>query len=101
MVHSKSAPVSFEFLAGLANKVGVDEAVQEEILQANTASQVGNILQENEAFFEALCKNCCYHALHHTNSEINVSTTLYAMNGDCLGKAENIDKLDEDDWYRG
>ena len=47
MVHSKSSSVSFEFLAGLANKVGVDEAVQEEILQANTASQVGTILQEN------------------------------------------------------
>jgi cobalt-precorrin-5B (C1)-methyltransferase len=101
MVHSKSAPVSFEFLAGMANKVGVEEDIQRDILQANTASQVGEILQGNEAFFEALCRNCCYYALNHMNAEIKVSTTLYAMNGDCLGKAENIDKLDEDNWYRG
>ncbi|MCM3584927.1 cobalt-precorrin-5B (C(1))-methyltransferase [Mesobacillus maritimus] len=101
MVHSKSAPVSFEFLAGIANKVGVDEKTQQEILQANTASQVGEMLQGNGAFFAALCKNCCYYALNHMGTDIKVSTTLYAMNGDCLGKAEKIDKLDEDDWYRG
>ncbi|RUL55569.1 cobalt-precorrin-5B (C(1))-methyltransferase [Lysinibacillus antri] len=100
MVHSKSAPISFEFLAGIAEKVGVKEAQLGEILTANTASQVGDILKGNEAFFEALCKNCCYFALAHMDTTINVSTSLYAMNGDCLGKAENIDKLDEDDWYR-
>ncbi|MDF2036497.1 cobalt-precorrin-5B (C(1))-methyltransferase [Cytobacillus oceanisediminis] len=101
MVHSKSAPVSFEFLAGMANKVGVSEEIQQDILQANTASQVGEILHENEEFFEALCRNCCYYALNHMNANVKVSTTLYAMKGSCLGKAENIDKLDEDDWYRG
>ncbi|WP_376776810.1 cobalt-precorrin-5B (C(1))-methyltransferase [Sporosarcina sp. NCCP-2331] len=101
MVHSKSAPISFEFLAEMADRVGVDEAVQQEILQANTASQVGEILKGNDAYFEALSKNCCYYALNHMKAEIEVSTSLYAMNGDCLGKAENIDKLDENDWYRG
>ncbi len=101
MVHSKSAPISFEFLAAIARKVGVNQVVIEEILGANTASQVGEMLQENAAYFEALCKNCCYYALAHTKAELNVSTSLYAMNGDCLGKAENIDKLDENDWYRG
>lgn len=101
MVHSKSAPINFEFLAELANRVGVDEETQQEILQANTASQVGEILQGNEAYFESLCKNCCYYALNHMQADIKVSTSIYAMNGDCLGKAENIDKLDENDWYRG
>ncbi|GIN61169.1 cobalt-precorrin-5B C(1)-methyltransferase [Robertmurraya siralis] len=100
MVHSKSAPVSFEFLAGMAKRVGVEEAVQKEILQANTASQVADLLKGNEAFFAALCKNCCYHALNHINSNMNVSTTLYTLSGECIGKAENIDKLDENDWYR-
>ncbi|MER2037264.1 MAG: cobalt-precorrin-5B (C(1))-methyltransferase [Solibacillus sp.] len=100
MVHSKSAPISFEFLAGIAEKVGVNQTVLNDILEANTASQVGEMLQGNDAYFEALCKNCCYYSLAHLNTEMRVSTTLYAMNGDCLGKAENIDKLDEDDWYR-
>lgn len=101
MVHSKSAPISFEFLAGIAQKVGVEQAMLDDILQANTASQVGEMLQNNAAYFEALCKNCCYYALAHMNVNIQVSTSLYAMTGDCLGKAENIDKLDENDWYRG
>ncbi len=101
MVHSKSAPISFEFLAGIAKKCGIQEPLLSEVLTSNTASQVGEILKDYKEFFDALCKNCCYHALAHMNTTISVSTSLYAMNGDCLGKAENIDKLDEDDWYRG
>ncbi|KGR89112.1 cobalt-precorrin-6A synthase [Ureibacillus massiliensis 4400831 = CIP 108448 = CCUG 49529] len=101
MVHSKSAPISFSFLAGIAERIGVKEPLLSQILEANTASQVGEMLRENETFFEALCKNCCYYSLAHMNAEIKVSTTLYTMDGDCLGKAENIDKLDENDWYRG
>ncbi len=101
MVHSKSAPISFKFLAEIAKKAGEKEEVVAEILTANTASQVGEMLQGNPLFFEALCKNCCYYALDHTKAKLRISTTLYAMNGDCLGKAEDIDKLDEDDWYRG
>ncbi|WP_204553440.1 cobalt-precorrin-5B (C(1))-methyltransferase [Bacillus ectoiniformans] len=101
MVHSKSAPVSFEFLAAIAKKVGVKPLMLEEILQANTASQVGELLAGNDDFFEALCRNCCYFSLYHVKYPLNVSTTIYAMNGNCLGKAENINVLDESDWYRG
>ncbi|MCH7321941.1 cobalt-precorrin-5B (C(1))-methyltransferase [Solibacillus sp. MA9] len=101
MVHSKSAPVSLEFLAAVAKKSGATKEQVEEIVHANTASQVGEIMQQNVAFFEALCRNCCYYSLEHTKGKLSVSTTLYAMNGDLLGKAEHIDKLDEDDWYRG
>lgn len=101
MVHSKSAPVSLAFLAAVAKRSGATEEQVEKITHANTASQVGEIMQENSTFFEALCRNCCYYAIDHTKGKLNVSTSLYAMNGDCLGKAENIDKLDEDDWYRG
>lgn len=58
-------------------------------------------MQGNDQFFEALCKNCCYFALDHMKAKLRVSTSLYAMNGDMLGKAENIEQLDENDWYRG
>lgn len=101
MVHSKSAPVSLTFLAEMAKKSGATKEQIAEILHANTASQAGELMQGNVGFFEALCRNCCYYALDHTKGKLTVSTTLYAMNGEQLGKAENIDKLDEDDWYRG
>eukprot|EP00914_Ancora_sagittata_P000003 GHVO01000006.1.p1 GENE.GHVO01000006.1~~GHVO01000006.1.p1 ORF type:complete len:386 (+),score=18.15 GHVO01000006.1:796-1953(+) len=101
MVHSKSAPVSLTFLAEMAKKSGATKEQIAEILHANTASQAGELMQGNVGFFESLCRNCCYYALDHTKGKLTVSTTLYAMNGEQLGKAENIDKLDEDDWYRG
>lgn len=101
MVHSKSAPISFPFLGEIAKKAGADTEITEQILHANTASQVGEIMEGNDQFFKALCKNCCYYALDHTKAKLRVSTTLYAMNGDMLGKAENIEQLDENDWYRG
>lgn len=103
MVHSKSAPISFDFLAGVAETVGVPHGLCEQLRQANTASQVGEIMWEHQyiAYFEALCRYCCYHAINHVKGDINVSTSLYSMKGECLGKAENIDKINEDDWYRG
>ena len=51
MVHSKSAPISLEFLAGVAKKAGAT-AEQREILNANTASQVGEMLQETKHFLK-------------------------------------------------
>lgn len=103
MVHSKSAPINFEFLANLALKVGVPIEIYEEVLQANTASQVGEIMLHHgyTQFFDELSKSCCYHALHHVKGDINVSTSLYSMKGECLGRADQIDTIDEDDWYRG
>ncbi len=44
MVHSKSAPVDFGFLADIASSAGADSALIEEIKTANTASQVGDMM---------------------------------------------------------
>lgn len=103
MVHSKSAPISYPFLAELAKKAGANEVEYEEVLQANTASQVGEMMQEKgyTLFFEEMCKSCCYYAISHVRGGLKMSTSLYSMKGECLGKAENIDTIDEDDWYRG
>ncbi|WP_413367733.1 cobalt-precorrin-5B (C(1))-methyltransferase [Lysinibacillus sp. 3P01SB] len=103
MVHSKSAPVDFHFLQQLARKAGAPETLVSEVVEANTASQVGEWMLEHNVpeFFEEMCKSCCYHAIAHVRGGINVSTSLYSMKGECLGKAENIDEIDENDWNRG
>lgn len=103
MVHSKSAPINFEFLAQLAARAGASAALQEEVLTANTASQVGDMMLENghHRFFDELCKNCCYESLHHIKGGLILSTSLYSMKGELLGRAEHIATIDEDDWYRG
>ena len=103
MVHSKSAPIDFNFLAELAGDVGVSEAIQQQVREANTASHVGEIMSEHgyDTFFNHLCEACCYSALHHVGSGIELSTFIYSMKGEQLGRAENIDNIDQIDWHRG
>src|SRR5579875_2999066 len=54
MVHARSAPVDFQFISQIAAEVGVPKSLQEQILGANTASQVGDWMLElgYPAFFE-------------------------------------------------
>lgn len=103
MVHSKSAGIDFDFLAQIARDVGADDETQEEIRHANTASQVGEIMAEKgfDAFFHHLCEACCYSSLHHIKGGMTLATSIYSMQGQLLGRAENIASIDEIDWDRG
>ncbi|WP_299091602.1 cobalt-precorrin-5B (C(1))-methyltransferase [uncultured Metabacillus sp.] len=90
MVHSKSAPVDFNFLARVAVEAGVtDDELLETIKQANTASQVGDLMVENgfNNFFTLLCTYCCLSGLKEVNGGISIETSLYTMKGTLLGKA--------------
>ncbi|MBT2734544.1 cobalt-precorrin-5B (C(1))-methyltransferase [Bacillus sp. ISL-7] len=89
MVHSKSAPVDFDFLAEAASRTGADAALVEKIRTANTASQVGDLMtaQGHLSFFERLSDHCCLAALKEVDGGIDIDTTLYTMKGDLLGKA--------------
>ncbi|TXC86002.1 cobalt-precorrin-5B (C(1))-methyltransferase [Metabacillus litoralis] len=94
MVHSKSAPVDFGFLAEVAKEIGVtDEQLLEQIKQANTASQVGDILYEHgyHSFFTQLCTYCCESGLKEIKGGLSIETSLYTMKGLLLGKAGKDD----------
>lgn len=97
MVHSKSAPINFEFLAGLANEVGADDATVQDVLEANTASLVGEIMLEREypTFFDRLCAACCTSSLQHIKGGIEMSTSIYSMQGQLLGRADGITLSDD------
>ncbi|MFD2212534.1 cobalt-precorrin-5B (C(1))-methyltransferase [Metabacillus endolithicus] len=103
MVHSKSAPVDFDFLANVAVAAGVkDEKLIDEIKQANTASQVGDLMAENgvDDFFTILCENCCLSGLKEIGGGISIETSLYTMKGALLGKAGKHDGENESNWNR-
>lgn len=90
MVHSKSAPVDFNFLASVARDAGVeDQELIETILHANTASQVGDLMHEHGSsdFFKILCDYCCTAGLKEVRGGISIETSLYSMKGAFLGKA--------------
>ncbi|MCI3923213.1 cobalt-precorrin-5B (C(1))-methyltransferase [Paenibacillus sp. TRM 82003] len=90
MVHSKSAPVDFGFLADVAASCGASEETRRSIAEANTASQAGDIAAEAglTGFFEALCRHASTHAAVHAGGGVAVETVLVTMKGDTLGRAE-------------
>lgn len=89
MVHSKSAPIDFGFLAEMAEQAGAHENLVNEIKGANTASQVGDMMSESgyHPFFDLLCKSCCNEAIKEVNGGLEVETTIYTLKGELLGKA--------------
>lgn len=89
MVHSKSAPVDFGFLARVAEEVGASATLIDEIKQANTASQVGDIMIENglPKFFDKLCENCCNEGLKTVGGGMVIETSIYTLKGEKLGRA--------------
>jgi len=96
MVHSKSAPINFEFLAQLAKDVEASDEVVNEVLAANTASHVGEIMIEtgNRNFFDHLCEACCISSLKHVEGGLVMDTAIYSMKGELLGRADEIDTID-------
>ncbi|MED4782199.1 cobalt-precorrin-5B (C(1))-methyltransferase [Brevibacillus choshinensis] len=101
MVHSKSAPVDFGFLAQMAEQAGVSEELLTQIREANTASQVGDLMADNPAFFEIMCENCCRAALKEVGGGMEVETVIITMKGSLLGKVTINDTDDESDRDRG
>jgi cobalt-precorrin-5B (C1)-methyltransferase len=95
MVHSKSAPVDFHFLAQVASRAGADSTLIEDIKNANTASQVGDMMTTLGylSFFEQLCHDCCLSALKEVDGGIAVDTTLYTLKGEFLGMAVKHDGI--------
>jgi cobalt-precorrin-5B (C1)-methyltransferase len=93
MVHSRGSSVDFNFLADIASSAGADAALIEEIKNANTASQVGDMMVAHgyPLFFEKLSDCCCLAALKEMDGGIAVDTSLYTMKGEFLGKAERVD----------
>ena len=86
MVHSKGSSVDFGFLAEVARRVGCQQnELVSEIANANTASQVGDMMAEenNFEFFNRLCEACCHSCVkgsqgwnRNRNSDLFVERTI-------------------------
>lgn len=89
MVHARRSPIDFDFLAKVAKESGADEALLQKIRQANTASQVGDMMLEQGhiQFFERICHYCNAAALKEVGGEMEIETSLYTLKGKFLGKA--------------
>ncbi|MFH5186126.1 cobalt-precorrin-5B (C(1))-methyltransferase [Paenibacillus sp. TAB 01] len=94
MVHSKSAPVDFNFLAQVAREAGATEEQTEAVLGANTAALVGDWMLEwgYGGFFELLCGYCCEQGLKEVKGGIDIETVIISMKGSLLGHAARWDR---------
>ncbi|MDF9761829.1 cobalt-precorrin-5B (C1)-methyltransferase [Peribacillus simplex] len=103
MVHSKSAPVDFGFLSEIAQSVGAGDDLVLEIKNANTASQVGDMMSaiNNFDFFNKLCESCCHSAIKQVKGGIEMETAIYSLKGQLLGRAVGIESIDEINRDRG
>jgi len=88
MVHSKSAGVNFEFLAKVAEESGAEAETVRSILEANTASQVGDMMASlgNGAFFARLCELCCLESLKQMEGGVETETVIVSMKAELLGR---------------
>ncbi len=86
MVHSKSAPVDFGFLAQMAAEAGASEELLEQIRGANTASHVGDLMESYPPFFEKMCEYCCRSGLKEVQGGMTIETILITMKGSLLGR---------------
>jgi len=102
MVHSKSAPVNFEFLAHVALEVGAPAELVEQIRTCNTASQAGDLMVEHgyEEFFEVLCRYCCQAGMAHVKGGFEIETVMSTLKGVVLGRVSVNESSDKSDWDR-
>ena len=103
MVHSKGSSVDFGFLADIAKSVGASEELVNEIIHANTASQVGDLMAEanHNEFFNQLSEACCHSSLKEVKGDMEIETVIYTLKGQLLGRAVVSDSNDETNRDRG
>ncbi|MCY9664813.1 cobalt-precorrin-5B (C(1))-methyltransferase [Paenibacillus alginolyticus] len=94
MVHSKSAPVDFGFLAQVAIESEASDVLVEEIRGANTASQVGDLMAAtgNLRYFERLCERCNLAGLGEVARDgfDFIETVIISMKAELLGKSAMV-----------
>jgi cobalt-precorrin-5B (C1)-methyltransferase len=90
MVHSKSAPVDFGFLAQVAGEANAPEDMIAEVLGANTAAQVGDMMAARgiDGFFQRLCELCCEEGLKELGEDATLDTVIISMKAELLGQAK-------------
>ncbi|HBI04477.1 MAG TPA: hypothetical protein DDY49_10675 [Paenibacillaceae bacterium] len=88
MVHSKGNQVDFHFLRQMAEEAGVPADLCEKVEQANTASEVGDLMIASGymEFFQKLCLYVCENVLREVGGGMEVETILITMQQRILGR---------------
>lgn len=86
--HVKGSKIDMKFLAYLASKNGANEETIQEILKANTARHVSEIIKENkiDGFFNQICNETYDHMKKLSNNSISLEIILFDFDGKILAR---------------
>ena len=86
--HVKGSKVDTNFLSELAKKCNADQKTVEQIINANTARHVQEIVLENnvKGFFDELCLLVHNHMRNHSEKKVPIEVILFDFNGMILGR---------------
>lgn len=86
--HVKGSKVDMDFLSKLALECGIESKISKEILSANTARHVSEIIQKNNAksFFDMLCKKVYEQMRKHSDEKIPIEVILFDFDGNILSQ---------------
>jgi len=86
--HVKGSKVDMGFLADLAAQCGADQSVSRQILEANTARHVSEIVKENDVggFFQLICDNVYMHMRDFSEEKVPIKVVLFDFDGSVLAQ---------------
>ena len=86
--HVKGSKVDMSFLAQLAKESKADEKIIEQILKANTARHVLEIIKENQikGFFENVCHKVYQEMRKHSQEKVSLEIILFDFDGSVLAR---------------
>jgi cobalt-precorrin-5B (C1)-methyltransferase len=88
-VHSTSSRQDFAFLAELARAAGADAVLVEQIMQANTAQEVAELVSGKKltGFYASLCERACAFAATLAREAMALEVYLTGPDGEILGRS--------------
>jgi cobalt-precorrin-5B (C1)-methyltransferase len=86
--HVAGSHVDMEFMAQVAAACEASPSVVEEILNANTARHVSEIINENNiaGYYDHICKKVYEHMHEYAKGKIQIEVILFEFNGMVIGK---------------
>ena len=86
--HVKGSKVDMKFLSDLAQDCGAEKSIIQQILKANTARHVSEIIKENEinGFFSRICSETYNHMQKLSNGKVMIEVILFDFDGQVLAR---------------
>ncbi len=92
--HAKGSKIDTKFLANIAKEFNVSEDIINEIMEANTARHVSEIVIKHniQGYFDLICKYVVENMRNYANN-INVNAILFDFDGKVLGSYPSLNEI--------